>query len=60
MKFSARDLADLATILRDAGKTEVMPRFRNLASGAIRQKTGPMDLVTEADEAAERDRKSVV
>lgn len=54
MRFSGRDLADLATILRDAGKTEVMPRFRNLASGAIRQKTGPMDLVTEADEAAER------
>lgn len=52
--FRARDLADLAAILRDAGKAEVMPRFRNLATGAIRQKTGPMDLVTEADEACER------
>ncbi len=31
-----------------------MPRFRNLAAGDVRQKTGPLDLVTEADEAAER------
>jgi len=54
MIFSARDLADLAAILRDAGRAEVMPRFRNLAAGAVRAKTGPLDLVTEADEAAER------
>lgn len=54
MSFSARDLSDLVAILRDAGRTEVMPRFRNLAAGAVRQKTGPMDLVTEADEASER------
>lgn len=54
MKFSSRDLADLAAILRNAGQTEIMPRFRNLAAGAVREKTGPMDLVTEADEAAER------
>ena len=52
--FNQQDLADFSAILRDAGKTEVMPRFRNLAAGAIRAKTGPMDLVTEADEAAER------
>ena len=30
-----------------------MPRFRNLRPGAVRAKTGPADLVTEADEAAE-------
>ena len=31
-----------------------MPRFRRLARDEIRTKTGPLDLVTEADEAAER------
>ncbi len=31
-----------------------MPRFRRLAAGAVRSKTGPLDLVTDADEAAER------
>ena len=31
-----------------------MPLFRNLAEGAVKMKTGPLDLVTEADEAAER------
>lgn len=54
MRFSARDLGDLAAILRDAARTEVMPRFRNLASGDVRAKSGPLDIVTAADEAAER------
>lgn len=31
----------------------ILPRFRQLASGDIRQKTGPTDLVTIADEEAE-------
>ena len=31
-----------------------MPRFRRLGADGVRQKTGPLDLVTEADEAAER------
>lgn len=44
----------VASILRDAARAEIMPRFRRLADGAVRQKTGPLDLVTEADEAAER------
>jgi fructose-1,6-bisphosphatase/inositol monophosphatase family enzyme len=30
-----------------------MPRFRNLAAGEIRAKSGPQDLVTAADEACE-------
>ncbi len=30
-----------------------MPRFRKLSPGAVRTKSGPNDLVTEADEAAE-------
>jgi fructose-1,6-bisphosphatase/inositol monophosphatase family enzyme len=51
---NAWELSDLAAILRDAARAEVMPRFRRLGDGAVRQKTGPLDLVTEADEAAER------
>ena len=54
MTFSAADLATLTQLLREVGRTEIMPRFRKLSSGAVRQKTGPQDLVTEADEAAER------
>jgi len=53
VSFSAVDLADLAAILREAARAEIMPRFRRLGAGAVRQKDGPLDLVTEADEAAE-------
>jgi fructose-1,6-bisphosphatase/inositol monophosphatase family enzyme len=52
--FSRTDLAALADILRDAARAEIMPRFRRLAEGSVRTKSGPLDLVTEADEAAER------
>lgn len=44
----------LAAILRQAAKDEIMPRFRRLDDGDIRAKTGAFDLVTEADERAER------
>src|SRR4051794_14753313 len=47
-------LRTVETLLRDASRAEILPRFRNLAHGAVRMKTGPLDLVTEADEAAER------
>ena len=33
---------------------EIMPRFRRLGEGDIRQKTSATDLVTEADVNAER------
>ena len=45
--------ADVVQLLRAAARVEIMPRFRKLAPGMVRAKTGPMDLVTEADEAAE-------
>lgn len=54
MKLTHRQLADIDALLREAGRLEIMPRFRNLAAGSVRTKTGPLDLVTEADEAAER------
>jgi fructose-1,6-bisphosphatase/inositol monophosphatase family enzyme len=52
--FDAPALQAVATILRDAARAEILPRFRRLTAGAIRTKTGPFDLVTDADEAAER------
>jgi fructose-1,6-bisphosphatase/inositol monophosphatase family enzyme len=54
MSFTHRDLATLADLLREAARVEVMPRFRRLDPGSVRAKSGPLDLVTVADEAAER------
>jgi fructose-1,6-bisphosphatase/inositol monophosphatase family enzyme len=54
MIFTHRDLAALSELLREAARTEVMPQFRRLDAGSVRAKTGPLDLVTVADEAAER------
>jgi fructose-1,6-bisphosphatase/inositol monophosphatase family enzyme len=48
------DLERLATTLDAVAQEEILPRWRNLADGEIREKTGPNDLVTVADEAAER------
>src|SRR5690606_27589401 len=48
------DVSKLADCLRLAAKTEILPRFRKLGSGDVRSKSEPTDLVTEADEAAER------
>jgi fructose-1,6-bisphosphatase/inositol monophosphatase family enzyme len=54
MRFDHRMATDVAMLLRDATRAEILPRFRRLTAGAIRTKSGPMDLVTDADEAAER------
>ncbi len=50
----ALDVTQLANILRDAAKAEILPRFRRLDEGMVRQKSEAIDLVTEADESAER------
>ncbi|MXQ10078.1 inositol monophosphatase family protein [Microvirga makkahensis] len=54
MTFSRADALAVAEILRKAAQAEILPRFRNLSAGAIRTKTSELDLVTDADEAAER------
>lgn len=54
MKLGFTDATALAGILADAGRAAIMPRFRRLGLGDMRTKSGPLDLVTEADEAAER------
>ena len=51
--FADKDLEFLLALVAEAGRREVMPRFRRLAPADIRQKTSPIDLVTEADTAAE-------
>ncbi|MCW1917831.1 inositol monophosphatase [Rhodobacter sp. KR11] len=35
--------------VRDAARTAILPRFRNLQAGQIAAKTGPQDIVTAAD-----------
>lgn len=45
--------AQLMTLVRRVAKAEIMPRFRNMASHQVGTKTGPDDIVTEADKAAE-------
>jgi fructose-1,6-bisphosphatase/inositol monophosphatase family enzyme len=48
------DIDRLAAILREAAIAEILPRFRRLDAGSIRTKTSAIDLVTDADETAER------
>ncbi len=52
--ISHTQAAAVAALLRRATQAEILPRFRRLGAGAIRSKSGPLDLVTDADEAAER------
>ncbi len=44
----------LIEIVRHAAKAEILPRFRNLSDASIRSKSAPDDLVTDADQGAER------
>jgi fructose-1,6-bisphosphatase/inositol monophosphatase family enzyme len=54
MRFDDGQMDWLADLLADAARQEIMPRFRRLDAGDIRQKTSAADLVTEADVNAER------
>ena len=54
MMTSSVDVTALADLLRRAAKAEILPRFRRLGAGDVRAKTEATDLVTEADEQAER------
>jgi fructose-1,6-bisphosphatase/inositol monophosphatase family enzyme len=51
--FGVRQVEEIDLLVRAAARCEIMPRFRRLGDGAVRAKTGPLDLVTDADEAAE-------
>lgn len=52
--FDEKHVEWLADLLAETARAEIMPRFRRLGAGDIRQKTSASDLVTEADLNAER------
>jgi len=52
--LSHADAARIGTIIADAARTEIMPRFRRVREIEVRTKTSAFDVVTEADEAAEQ------
>lgn len=52
-EFLARHASDVEHALRKAAAAEIMPRFRQLAEHEIAHKSGPHDLVTDADRMAE-------
>lgn len=54
MRLTDTERQGLIAALRDAGRTEIMPRFRRLAAAEIDTKSSATDLVTVADRAAER------
>lgn len=47
------EIDSVLALLREVSAREIMPRFRNLGVHEIRTKSGPLDPVTAADEAAE-------
>ena len=51
--MTRQDVADLVALLRAVARSEIMPRFRALRPEDVQAKTGPLDIVTVADEAAE-------
>jgi fructose-1,6-bisphosphatase/inositol monophosphatase family enzyme len=53
LAFDLAERAEFIRIARHVARTEVMPRFRQLDPGQISTKSGPQDLVTEADLACE-------
>ncbi|MET7682073.1 inositol monophosphatase family protein [Streptomyces sp. NPDC005423] len=53
-EFLVHSSADVEEAVRTAAAAEIMPRFRKLAAHEVDQKTGPHDLVTDADRNAER------
>lgn len=54
MIITDADLEFLMATVAEAGAHEILPRFRNLDAGAVSEKTSIVDLVTEADIAAEK------
>ncbi len=47
------EIEQVARIMREVAAEEIMPRWRNLAGADVVEKTGPSDIVTVADRAAE-------
>jgi fructose-1,6-bisphosphatase/inositol monophosphatase family enzyme len=54
MTITDQDIEFLMAAVAQAGVAEIMPRFRNLGAGDVREKASAIDLVTEADLLAEK------
>lgn len=54
MTLTQAEITTIVSLLREVSAADILPRFRNLASGEVRTKSGPLDPVTAADEAAEK------
>ncbi|WP_031111261.1 inositol monophosphatase family protein [Streptomyces sp. NRRL S-146] len=52
-EFLAEHASDVEEAIRKAAATEIMPRWRQLAAHEVDRKSGPHDLVTDADRKAE-------
>ncbi|MEV5550314.1 inositol monophosphatase family protein [Streptomyces sp. NPDC052309] len=53
-EFLTRHADDVEEAVRKAAAQEIMPRWRRLAAHEVDQKSGPHDLVTDADRKAEQ------
>lgn len=54
MTFTPEELHRLERLLAQVARAEILPRFNRLQADEIRTKSSAVDLVTDADEAAER------
>lgn len=54
MNWNLEDARRIAVLLAEAAEAEILPRFNRLQDGEVRAKSSAIDLVTDADEAAER------
>ncbi|MFJ4534775.1 inositol monophosphatase family protein [Streptomyces tibetensis] len=52
-EFLAEHASDVEEAIRKAAAAEILPRWRRLAAHEVDQKSGPHDLVTDADRRAE-------
>ncbi len=49
-----QEIADVIALMREVSRQVIMPKWRNLDEDDVRTKSGPLDPVTVADEAAEK------
>lgn len=52
--MSPDQVSAVIALLREVARTEILPRFKHLRAGDVRDKSGPLDPVTVADEEAEK------
>ncbi|MGC9268909.1 inositol monophosphatase family protein [Acidiphilium sp.] len=54
MRLDEDDLTAIIELMRNVARSIIMPRFGHIGPADLRTKSGPLDPVTVADEAAER------